>query len=74
MFVQASRRDVRFQPHMQRSGMWGHKDDTIKGVLKERPNNIYYTVNHHLYLYRPFRALFEMYSSKPHIPLRSMWG
>ncbi|OAV71738.1 hypothetical protein Barb4_00423 [Bacteroidales bacterium Barb4] len=21
---------------MQRSGMWGHKDDTIKGVHKER--------------------------------------
>ncbi|OAV72108.1 hypothetical protein Barb4_00136 [Bacteroidales bacterium Barb4] len=26
---------------MQRSGMWGHKNDTGKGVLKERLNNLY---------------------------------
>ncbi|OAV66364.1 hypothetical protein Barb6XT_01969 [Bacteroidales bacterium Barb6XT] len=43
-----SRRDKRFQPHMQRSGMWGYKNDTVKGVLKERPK-YYMFVNHHLY-------------------------
>ncbi|OAV65339.1 hypothetical protein Barb4_03436 [Bacteroidales bacterium Barb4] len=37
--------------------MWGYKDGTGKDVLKERPNNMYCIVNHHLYLYRPFRAL-----------------
>ncbi|OAV69993.1 hypothetical protein Barb6XT_00129 [Bacteroidales bacterium Barb6XT] len=31
------RRGKRFQPHMQRSGMWGQWNDTDKGVLKERP-------------------------------------
>ncbi|OAV64374.1 hypothetical protein Barb4_04183 [Bacteroidales bacterium Barb4] len=32
----SSQRDERFQPHMERSGMWGYKDDADKGVLKER--------------------------------------
>ncbi|OAV70402.1 hypothetical protein Barb4_01387 [Bacteroidales bacterium Barb4] len=29
-------RGKRFQPHMQRSEMWGYKNDIGKGVLKER--------------------------------------
>ncbi|OAV71077.1 hypothetical protein Barb4_00914 [Bacteroidales bacterium Barb4] len=29
-------KDAQFQPHMERSGMWGYKDDTVRGVLKER--------------------------------------
>ncbi|OAV67525.1 hypothetical protein Barb6XT_01436 [Bacteroidales bacterium Barb6XT] len=53
----------RFQPHMQRSGMWGYKDGTVRKVLKERPNIICYI------LYHPFRALLMYRFSKPHIPL-----
>ncbi|OAV67785.1 hypothetical protein Barb4_02322 [Bacteroidales bacterium Barb4] len=40
---------------MERSGMWGYKDDTDNGVLKGRPN-MYCIVNHHLRFVSPFQG------------------
>ncbi|OAV72218.1 hypothetical protein Barb4_00006 [Bacteroidales bacterium Barb4] len=28
------RRGKRFQPHMKRSGMWGYRNDAVRGILK----------------------------------------
>eukprot|EP00477_Mikrocytos_mackini_P003622 GAHX01004790.1.p1 GENE.GAHX01004790.1~~GAHX01004790.1.p1 ORF type:complete len:77 (-),score=0.86 GAHX01004790.1:45-275(-) len=36
MLRRCPERGKRFQPHMERSGMWGYKDAADKGVLKER--------------------------------------
>ncbi|OAV69630.1 hypothetical protein Barb6XT_00386 [Bacteroidales bacterium Barb6XT] len=35
--TQMPRRGKRFQPHMERSGMWGYADDAGKEVLQGRP-------------------------------------
>ncbi|OAV67166.1 hypothetical protein Barb4_02592 [Bacteroidales bacterium Barb4] len=58
---------------MERSGMWGHKNDTVKDVLKGRPN-IYRIINHRLYLYRSFRTPSGRPFRKPDVPLRFTSG
>ncbi|OAV75564.1 hypothetical protein Barb7_00808 [Bacteroidales bacterium Barb7] len=54
-------RDWRFQPHMQRSGMWGYKDDddTVESCKDDRI--LYCIVNHHLHFVSPFQGFIGLY-------------